>query len=231
MQGRLLSWERCSNFWRACGAAERSMPIAYDIALEVAGKLAMWRDPMSGSEATSYPAPPASAVKGIFESVLFLRGAEVYPTRVHICMPLNLVDASTTYNHAALGKKGNLEGATRVARTILCDVRYQLFATVRSLGISVPGYERINHAHVYQAQFERRLKRGISYRPVCLGTSELLCDYFGPLTDARPNVGLNITIPAFLRSIFDGRGADGRGGKVAPTYYQAEIKDGVLIYA
>ena len=37
---------------------------------------------------TSYPAPTYAAAKGLFESIVWLKSAEVVPTRVEICAPL-----------------------------------------------------------------------------------------------------------------------------------------------
>lgn len=43
----------------------------YEVAMEIAGNTAIWTRPDSGDSPVSYPAPTYSAVKGIFESVLW----------------------------------------------------------------------------------------------------------------------------------------------------------------
>ena len=60
----------------------------YPIACEISGPTAMWARPDTGDAPVSYPAPTFAAVKGIFESIVWLKSAEVVPTRVEICAPL-----------------------------------------------------------------------------------------------------------------------------------------------
>ena len=69
----------------------------YEIALELAGPTAMWTRPDTGDAPVSYPAPTLTAVKGIFESIVWLKSAEVVPTRVEICAPLVFHTYSTNY--------------------------------------------------------------------------------------------------------------------------------------
>lgn len=59
----------------------------YSISLEISGPSAMWTRPDTGDAPVSYLAPTYSAAKGIFESVCWLKSAEVVPTRVEICGP------------------------------------------------------------------------------------------------------------------------------------------------
>jgi CRISPR-associated protein Cas5d len=69
----------------------------YTVSLEISGAKAMWTRPDTGDAPVSYPAPTYSAVKGIFESVVWLKSAEVVPTRVEICTPLIFHTYSTNY--------------------------------------------------------------------------------------------------------------------------------------
>ena len=57
----------------------------YEVACEISGPTAMWTRPDTGDAPVSYPAPTLAAVKGIFESIVWLKSAEVVPTRVEIC--------------------------------------------------------------------------------------------------------------------------------------------------
>lgn len=59
----------------------------YRIACEISGPTAIWTRPDTGDAPVSYPAPSFAAVKGIFESIVWLKSAEVMPTRVEICAP------------------------------------------------------------------------------------------------------------------------------------------------
>ena len=69
----------------------------YELACEVSGPTAMWTRPDTGDAPVSYPAPSFAAVKGIFESIVWLKSAEVVPTRVEICAPLVFHTYSTNY--------------------------------------------------------------------------------------------------------------------------------------
>ena len=61
---------------------------SYEVAFEISGPTAMWTRPDTGDAPVSYPAPSFAAVKGIFESIVWLKSAEVVPIRVEICEPL-----------------------------------------------------------------------------------------------------------------------------------------------
>ena len=69
----------------------------YEVSLEISGPTAMWTRPDTGDAPVSYPAPSFAAVKGIFESIVWLKSAEVVPTRVEICAPLVFHMYSTNY--------------------------------------------------------------------------------------------------------------------------------------
>ena len=69
----------------------------FEVSLEVSGPTAMWTRPDTGDAPVSYPAPSFAAVKGIFESIVWLESAEVVPTRVEIWAPLVFHTYSTNY--------------------------------------------------------------------------------------------------------------------------------------
>ncbi len=57
----------------------------HEVKLEIAGPTAMWTRPDTGDAPVSYQAPTFQAAKQIFESILWLRLAEVIPTRSDLC--------------------------------------------------------------------------------------------------------------------------------------------------
>ncbi len=69
----------------------------YQVSLEVAGPTAMWTRPDTGDAPTSYQVPPRSAVKGVFESILWLPTTVVMPTRVEVCAPIVYHTYTTNY--------------------------------------------------------------------------------------------------------------------------------------
>ena len=70
----------------------------YEITLEIAGSTAMWTRPDTGDCPVSYPAPTYSAVKGIFESVLWGPAVDIVPFKTEICKPLHFHGYATNYN-------------------------------------------------------------------------------------------------------------------------------------
>ncbi len=53
----------------------------YEISCEISGPTAMWTRPDTGDVPVSYLAPTYSAVNGICESIVWLKSAEVFPTK------------------------------------------------------------------------------------------------------------------------------------------------------
>ena len=69
----------------------------YEVSLEISGPTAMLTRPDTGDAPVSYPAPTYGVVKGIFESIFWVKPAEVVPTRVESCAPLVFHMYSTNY--------------------------------------------------------------------------------------------------------------------------------------
>lgn len=217
----------------------------YEIEMEIEGDMACFLSPEEGSEGGSYPIPPYSAVKGIFESILFLRHAEVIPYKIHVCRPIQYTDASFN-NHVGHLRKRKLikEGNTqRIGRFVLFNVVYQFFATVRNhdnnYSKESKRHKYINHAHSYQDQFNRRIKIGASGRNVHLGTSEYLPLYAGPIRKDEngnpinnPLKEVSLYIPNILHHPFDkNMFANQYDVKPRFTYNGIRIDKGVALYA
>ena len=67
----------------------------HTLQFEISGPTAMWTRPDTGDAPVSYPAPTYAAVKGIFESIVWLKSAEIVPTRVEIRGPFVFQTYST----------------------------------------------------------------------------------------------------------------------------------------
>ena len=203
------------------------MPVTYCVAMEIAGPAAIFTRPDSGASFVSYPAPTYSAVKGMFECVARWKSAYIQPARVEICNPIQFQSYATNYG-------GPLRHPKQVAKkssyqlfaTILIDVCYKVYGEVAALS-QAPGGN--NHLHALQALFERRLKQGRLYRTPCLGWSEFVPSYFGPLREStKPVQDLELVVPSMLHRVFD-HDSDGR---YAPTFRQdVQIRQGVLSFA
>jgi CRISPR-associated protein Cas5d len=209
----------------------------YPVALEISGPTAIWTRPDTGDTPVSYPAPTFSAAKAIFESIVWLKNAEVAPTRVEICAPLVFHTYSTNYGgplrKARIMKKGS---SYQLLATVLVNVCYRLYAGVRAdrlpedrLSDKARRYLDRNGAHAYQAMFERRLQKGQWHTVPCLGWKEFVPDYLGPFREQTQVCSdVEMVIPSMLWQVFP----SGKFAKRQPTFRQnVRITKGVLDYA
>jgi CRISPR-associated protein Cas5d len=200
---------------------------AYKVEMEIEGPTAMWTRPDTGSALATGIAPTWSAAKGIFESIARLKSAYIRPTRVEICAPVTTHRYTTNYQ-GPLRKGTQIRGgdAFQMPAVVLANVCYRLYGEVEE---ATPAPVPTNHLHALQEMFNRRLQKGQCFRPVCLGWSEFLAAYWGPLREStHVEASINATIPSMLHSVFD----KAVSGKVAPLFVQnLEIKNGVLEFA
>lgn len=185
----------------------------YPVAMEVAGNTAIWTRPDSGDSPCSYPAPTYSAVRALFESVLWGPGILVIPRKIELCSVPQYHSYATNYGgplrKADVIKKGN---NYQLFATVLIDVCYRLYAEVvpnpnkATMSKASLAWDRgtTSPGHAYQAQFNRRLARGQSYATLSLGWGEFTASYFGPFRETtRVCTGLpDIRIPSMLRGAF-----------------------------
>lgn len=199
----------------------------------------MWTRPDTGDAPVSYPAPTFSAAKGIFETICWLRSADVVPSKVEICSPLVFHAYSTNYGgplrKSRIMKKGN---SFQLLATVLINVCYRVYGDV----VSIPHDDRrlseqskqspslcSNGAHAYHDMFHRRLARGQWYVMPCLGWKEFTPSYVGPFREGTQTCEqINTVIPSMLHSVF----SDARFGTFRPSFRQnVSIENGVLTYA
>ena len=210
--------------------------LEYPIQMEIAGNTAIWTRPDTGDSPVSYPAPTYSAVKGIFEAILWGPAVEVVPTRVEICAPIQYHSYATNYGGPLRDPK-NIKGGNcyQLYATVLTDVCYRLYAVAKpnsektNLPESAKHWDRRTTApgHAYQAIFNRRLSRGQSYQSICLGWKEFSPSYFGPFrkTTAVCKEVDGIVIPSMLRQTF----SKGYQTEFFPTFdTDLVIREGVL---
>ena len=209
---------------------------SYPISMEISGPMAMWTRPDTGDAPISYAAPTFAGVKGIFESILRLRNAEVVPTRVEICKPILFHTYTTNYGGPLRKTQAMKKGASyQLIATVLVNVCYKLFARVERVSAgTIPGQTEFalrlnnNGAHAYQKIFQRRLERGQCHSIPFLGWKEFVPDYLGQIrTEIRKLDELNLEIPSMLKTCFP----DGSDSQWQPTFFQKiVIREGVLHY-
>jgi CRISPR-associated protein Cas5d len=211
----------------------------YEVQLEIAGNTAMWTRPDTGDCPVSYPAPTYSAVRGIFESILWGPAVQVVPTKVEICSPLQYHNYQTNYGgplrSAGAMKDGN---GYQLLATVLIDVQYRLYADVIPVAKTdkwkiTDGARRwdaktTSPGHAYKEIFARRLKRGQSYTMLCLGWKEFGPNYFGPFREKTTvQKDINTVLPSMLREVF----SKGYATTVSFSFDQnVVINNGVLEY-
>ena len=211
---------------------------SYKVQFEIAGPTAMWTRPDTGDSPVSYPVPTFSAAKGMFESICWLKSANVLPVKVEICTPLMYHKYKTNYGGPLRKSKQIHSGNSyQLMATVLINVNYRLYAEVVSVE---PDIERLsekakhsptlshNGAHAYCDIFKRRLIRGESFSRPYLGWSEFIPNYVGPFrSETTVCEEINMTIPTMLHSVF----SKPKYGTYQPKFQQnVEIKNGVLIY-
>ena len=213
--------------------------LTYPISMEIAGSTALWTRPDSGDCPVSYPAPSYSAVKGIFESILWGPAVEVVPTKVEICKPVQYHSYVTNYGGPLRSSKSFSNGSNyQLLATVITDVCYKLYAEVR------PNREKhklpekairwdantTSPGHAYQEIFNRRLKRGQCFSIPTLGLREFTPSYFGPLRNYTSVLSTlpDISIPSMLRMVF----SEGYHSRVSFLYDQdVVIQKGRLNFA
>lgn len=186
---------------------------SYPISMEIAGNTAMWTRPDSGDSPCSYPAPTYSAVKGMFESILWGPDVLIIPQKVEICAPIQYHSYATNYGGPLRSATSIKEGNNyQLYATVLTDVCYRLYASV----IQNPDKDRLpdsavhwdqkttSPGHAYQDIFYRRLKRGQSYATLALGWSEFTPSYVGLFRESTHVCTdmPDIEIPSMLRGMF-----------------------------
>lgn len=185
----------------------------YRISMEIAGNTALWTRPDCGDSPSSYPAPTYSAVRGLFESVLWVPAILVIPRKVELCAVPQFHSYATNYGGPLRQPKSIKSGNNyQLFATVLVDVCYRIYADVipnpkkSVLPESAKLWDRntTSPGHAYQDIFERRLKRGQSYATLFLGWSEFTLSYFGPFRETTQVCTdlPDIHIPSMLRGIF-----------------------------
>lgn len=210
---------------------------SYEIAFEISGATAMWTRPDTGDCPVSYPAPTYSAVKAIFESILWGPAVQIIPTKVEICAPVQYHNYQTNYG-GPLRKSRVIAGGGgfQLLATVLIDVCYRLYAEVspitRTTKERVPDKARqwdgktTSPGHAYGDIFNRRLKRGQCFTIPFLGWKEFGPNYFGAFRETTMvQNDIHIVIPSMLREVF----SEGYASKCAFTYEQdVRITAGVM---
>lgn len=199
----------------------------YSIAMEIAGPTALFSRPDSGDSPVSFPVPTPSAIRGIFESILWGPDVRIVPTAVETCAPIQYHSYVTNYGGPLRASKSIQKGTNyQLYATVLVDVCYRLYANVeanpfkQNLPQNALEWDRktTSPGHAYQDIFNRRLKRGQAFSIPVLGWKEFTPSYFGPFreeTEVYKELP-DIVIPSMPREVFP----DGYQSPYRATYSQ-----------
>ena len=185
----------------------------YPINMEISGNSAIFSRVDCGDSPCSYPAPTFSAVRGLFQSILWLPGVLILPRKVELCAPVVYHSYGTNYGGPMRKTEAIRKGNNyQMYATVLLDVCYRLYADVMpcldksNLPKTALEWDRrtTSPGHAYQAIFNRRLERGQSHASLALGWREFTPSYFGPFRKkTRVCSELpDIFIPSMLRETF-----------------------------
>lgn len=217
-------------------------PKEYQISMEIAGPLAMWARPDTGSSPTSYPIPTWSSAKGVFEAVAFFSDGKAWinPIRVEICKPAGSESSGELhYQKYTTNYRGPLKETGKsnyqFSALVVADVCYRLHAIIEN-GTANPLRKGANPCHYLKDKFNRRLKNGRCHHTPCLGWSEFVPTYWGPVRDenaidARTEVDTAITLNlvSILKNVFEPE----VNGKYTPRFQHGQdawIREGVFNY-
>lgn len=190
------------------------MSTSHEIALEISGPTAMWTRPDTGDCPVSYPVPTYSAIKGIFESILWGPAVQIIPTKIEICAPIQYHNYQTNYG-GPLRKTRIVAsgGGFQLLATVLLDVCYRLYAEAMPINKSIK--EKIpekakqwdkkttSPGHAYQDIFNRRIERGQCFTMPFLGWKEFTPNYYGKFRETtKVQSDINMIIPSLLREVF-----------------------------
>lgn len=208
----------------------------YPVEFEISGPAAMFSRPDTGAVPISYPVPTWSACKAMFEAVARgftskgVASAFFAPTSVEIRSPVRYERYVTNYR-GPLRKSSQIdkEASYQLQATILVDVCYRVRG--ETIGLPAATDNGINAAHALQEMFNRRLAKGASKYPPCLGWKEFLPSYFGcfrqdPVSEARFPIQLDETkrLSAFLLAVWDAP----VNGEYRPVFCERQIDAGTL---
>lgn len=209
----------------------------YPIEMEIAGPTALFARTDIGDSRVSLPVPTYSAVKGMFEAVLWGPMIEIVPVKVECCAPIQWHDICMNYNGPLRSQKNIKQGSPyQLFATVLIDVCYRLYAVARPsrrterVSKRALEWDRRTTApgHAFKEQFQRRLKRGQSFGSLCLGWKEFPPSYWGPFREETKvcEEMPDIVIPSMPRQVFNPRTA-----AYQPVYdTNLRIHKGTLFY-
>lgn len=191
-----------------------------EFSFEIAGPMAMFMRPDTGSTPGSYPIPTGSAIKAMAESIALVEGAWFRPHVIEVCRPVKYAQYATNYG-GPLRKQDQIKAnaSFQLVAKVLVDVCFKVHGRCVTTGW------RDDHdpAKKLHAMLIRRFADGQSRYPVCLGWKEFAPSYFGVLrASTTPDTTINETVEGYLLQVW----SSPQNGVWEPRFATVEITQG-----
>jgi len=192
-----------------------------DFAFEIAGPMAMFMRPDTGSTPGSYPIPTGSAIKAMAESIALVDGAWFQPMQIEVCRPIQYAQYATNYG-GPLRKSDQIKknASFQLVARVLVDVCFKVH------GVCVKSAWKAEHdpAKKLAEMLARRLEEGKSRYPACLGWKEFAPSYFGDLrTSTFRDEMVTETIEGYLLQVW----STPQRGIWGPRFHSVRIESGL----
>jgi CRISPR-associated protein Cas5d len=197
--------------------------MTYDFALEIAGPMAMFMRPDSGSTPVSYPIPTGSAIKAMVESIAWTEGAFFRPRLIEVCAPICYGSYACNYG-GPLRKPSQIKANTNFQHfaRVLIHPCFKIYGECLQTGQRTPG----NAPHKLSDMLDRRLRNGQSRFAPCLGWKEFLPNYFGPLRASTSRLEtVSETVEGYLLDLW----SKPISGQWSPRFRTVEIVGGKCV--
>lgn len=229
-----------------------NQPHEYTCRLKVWGDYACFTRPELKVERLSYLVPTPSAVRGIFEAILFKPQFRWHPRLISVLKPIQFIalrrnevqgKISTKNVEAAMAGRKPLEplladamdeegsGRTQRQTMALRDVEYILEAAIRLTPAADPAQDSVAK---YREMFLRRAEKGQCFHQPAFGCREFVAHFTPPDGDAEP-VDDTRDLGLMLYDIFDYDGpvrrVESEGDLVASrrlSLFEAKLEKGIV---
>src|SRR5579872_2258509 len=171
-------------------AADKSAD--YSFSFEIAGPMAMFMRPDTGSTPVSYPIPTGSAIKAMAESIALVEGAWFRPSQIELCGPIVYAAYATNYGGPLrksdqITKNASFQHVARVLVNPCFKIHGECVKTAWN--------DTNDPAQKLHKMLSRRLEAGQSRFPVSLGWKEFAPTYFGvPRNTTAADIEIEETI-------------------------------------
>jgi CRISPR-associated protein Cas5d len=172
----------------------------YEFSFEIAGPMAMFMRPDTGSTPGSYPVPTCSAIKAMAESIALVEGAWFQPTIIEVCHPIRYSQYATNYG-GPLRKQDQIKknASFQLVARVLVDPCFKVHGRCVKEG----WHNNYDPAMKLRGMLERRLADGQSRFPACLGWKEFAPTYFGlPRATTKRDSSVNETVEGYLVQVW-----------------------------